>query len=87
MGNKLEEETILEILKKTLTKILKPDKKDITQDTRFIEDLEIDSLDRLEFGYAVEEKLQVKISDEKILDFNSINDYMKYLSEERNLYK
>jgi len=52
----------------------------ITGDTKFLEDLGMDSLDTYEYAYKVMENFAgVHISDEKISEFETIGDYISYI--------
>jgi len=51
----------------------------ITKDTLFSENLGMDSLDRYEFGLTVEEKLGMRIPEEKHIELNNLGDYVDYI--------
>jgi len=53
----------------------------LTPNTRFREDLGMDSFDKYGFGYKMEEELGIDISDGKMQELNSINEYITYLDE------
>jgi acyl carrier protein len=52
--------------------------KDITPEATF-EDLDLDSLDLVEFALAAEEELGVRISDEEAADLETLDDTVKLL--------
>ena len=81
MENKVIKETTLQKLKKNLAYVMGLDEKKITQNTKFREELGMDSLNRYELGYAVEEGFDITIPDEKIQEFNSLNEIDKYIKE------
>jgi acyl carrier protein len=51
----------------------------ITGHTDLFSDLLMDSLDRLEFAYHVEEDFNVKIPDGAIMGLEKLCDYVKYI--------
>lgn len=52
---------------------------DITDETRFREDLHADSLDAVELVMAIEEAFDIEIPDEASEKFNTVGDVLKYL--------
>jgi len=81
MENKLEKKIVLQKLKKNLAYVMDLDEKKITQTTEFRGELGMDSLNRYEFGYAVEGEFDITIPDEKMQELDSINDYITYIEE------
>jgi acyl carrier protein len=90
LSDKMSEEYQQEVLEK-LTKILisqdqwvKEGIKNgrlITKDTRLLEDLGMDSLDSYEYASEVMEKFKgLYIPDEKIIELETIGDYMNEIS-------
>ncbi len=52
---------------------------EITEDTRFQEDLEADSLDLVELIMALEDEYSIQISDEEAQEIRSIKDAVAYI--------
>lgn len=71
------EERLIRILKEN--DCLYNSSKEVTETTLFEKDLGLDSLDRYEYLYYVEETLGVNIPDDKANDFENIKDYANYL--------
>jgi len=88
-SEKMSQEYKEEIFKK-LTGILKDDSRieriineekiKITKDTKFFEDLGMDSLDVYEFMFKIEGEYNIIIPNEKIYELKAISDCMDYLS-------
>jgi acyl carrier protein len=53
----------------------------ITRETRLREDLKVDSLDAAEIILAIEEKLDVEIPDELMMNAKTVGEIMTYLEE------
>jgi acyl carrier protein len=51
----------------------------ITEDARFKEDLGMDSLDRYELVYRVEEEFDISIPDGNAGELKTIKDYVEYI--------
>lgn len=51
----------------------------LSAQTSFKEDLNVDSLDVVEIVMALEEFFDVEIDDEEVLKFNTIGDVVKYI--------
>lgn len=85
MTKKWKEETFGRLVKviKELEGVKKGAK--IKEDSLFYEDLGMDSLERYEYNYAVEEEWGIRIPDEKLLELNTPKDYMNYIAEEECL--
>ena len=76
-------------IKKIITEILDIDESKITLESSFAEDLNIDSLDNVEFIMALEEQFEIEIPDEdaeKILTIKNAVDYVnEKLSKKEDL--
>lgn len=68
---------IIEISKK-----LKVDAEVLKDETRFKEDLELDSIDLVELLMDVEEKLEIEIPDEKAVTIKTVDQLIKVILEE-----
>ena len=55
---------------------------EITEDNRFQEDLEADSLDLVELIMALEDEYSIQISDEEAQEIRSIKDAVAYIEKQ-----
>ena len=70
---------MLEKLKEMIAEKLGADQTEITEDTRFKEDLDADSLDLFELAMAVEEECGVDIPAEELEKMTTVGDVLKYI--------
>ena len=63
-----------------LAKILKKQPSEVQNEARFIEDLEIDSLDTLELIFEIEEEFDIEIPQGQ-LPFVTVQDVINYVQE------
>jgi len=68
-------------LKKIISKELSVSEDEVTPDASFIEDLNADSLDLVELIMALEEEVNIKISDEEADKIKTVRDAMEYVQE------
>ncbi|MDD2413566.1 MAG: acyl carrier protein [Eubacteriaceae bacterium] len=66
-------------VKSLIAEQLEVDEDKITVDTRFVEDLEADSLDIIELVMAFEEEYDKKIPDEELEKIKTVGDIIKIL--------
>ncbi len=76
-AEKTTSEKLMELLMSRFDGI--PRGRKITETSSFDVDLEMDSLDKYEFSYLVDETFGVNILDEDIQKLNSIRDYISYI--------
>ncbi len=72
---------MLEKVKEIIADQLGIDASTITEETRFKEDLEADSLDLFELVMSVEEEFEVEMPSEDLEKLTSVGDIIKYLTE------
>ena len=72
-------DTIKDRVLKIIDKQLNKDTSEIKLDSRFAEDLGVDSLDRVELVMALEEEFQCEIADEEAEKIKTIQDAIKYI--------
>lgn len=60
------------------------DADDITMESNFKEDLNIDSLDLFEMVMDVEDKLSIEIPSEDLEKMKTVGDFVKYVEEHKN---
>ena len=63
-----------------LAKILKKQPSEVQKEARFIEDLEIDSLDTLDLIFKLEEEFDIEIPEGE-LPFATVQDVINYVQE------
>lgn len=57
------------------------DKADISLTTSFVEDMNADSLDVVEFIMALEEEFDIQINDEDVENIKTVGDVVNYINE------
>ena len=62
-----------------IAKQFKKDPSTINEDTRIIEDLEADSLDRVEMLMTLEEDYGISIPDDEVQEIKTVGDVKKYI--------
>jgi len=62
----MEREAVLSGLADVAVELLGVDRDQITEDARFVEDLDVDSLGLVEFVMAVEDRFDVKVPEERL---------------------
>ncbi|WP_024563410.1 acyl carrier protein [Candidatus Phytoplasma tritici] len=72
---------VLEKIKALIATQLSLDTSTITLDTRFREDLGLDSLDALELVMEVEKTFQINISDATLQNFKTVQDIVFYITK------
>ncbi len=74
---------VLEEVKTVIVDVLKIDGKEITADTRFIEDLKADSMDQFFLIDGFCEKFDLNISDEEARQIKTVGDVVSYVSSHK----
>ncbi len=74
-------ETHWEDLKSVIVEQLDVDESEVKPEASFAEDLHADSLDTVELVMALEEKFNIKISDEDARNIKTVNDALTYINE------
>ena len=69
-------------VKEVIAEVLKIDVKDVTPDTRFIEDLKADSMDQFFLIDGLCEKFNLTISDEDARTIKSVKDAVAYIAKQ-----
>ncbi|MDO5717324.1 MAG: acyl carrier protein [Tissierellia bacterium] len=67
-----------EIIKKIIVENLGVEEEEVTLESNLTEDLGADSLDAVEISMAVEEELNIKISDEDLTSLVTVGDLVKF---------
>jgi acyl carrier protein len=68
-------------VKEVIVDVLKIDDANITAETRFIEDLQADSMDQFFLIDGFCEKFDITISDEDARDIQTVQDAVEYIEE------
>ncbi len=72
-----------EIIKEIATKF-NLDENNIKEESRFVEDLNLDSIDLVETLMDIEEEHQIQIPDEKVVEIKTIGEFVQVILEEKN---
>ena len=72
---------MLERVKEIIEEQLNLDNVEITEETRFKEDLDVDSLDLLELVMSFEEEYGVEIPSEELESLTTVGAVIKYLQD------
>jgi len=58
-------------------------KEEITADSSFVDDFEMDSLDMMEMVIEMEKATGIKIENEKLVDIKTVGDLFAYVEESK----
>ena len=58
-------------------------KEEITEDSSFVDDFEMDSLDMMEMVIEMEKATGIKIENEKLVDIKTVGDLFAYVEENK----
>jgi acyl carrier protein len=72
---------VLEGVKEVIVDVMKIDPKDVSLETRFIEDLKADSMDQFFLIDGLCEKFDLSISDEDARQIKSVKDAVTYIEK------
>ena len=73
----------LEGVKEVIVDVLKIDPKDVSMNTRFIEDLKADSMDQFFLIDGLCEKFDISISDEDARKIQSVSEAVTYVDSQK----
>ena len=73
-----------ELIIKNLVEQLDLDKDEITMDSNFVDDFEMDSLDMVEMLIDLEKETGIKIPNEEIVDIKTVGQLVDYLESKKN---
>jgi len=73
-----------EMIIKNLMEQLDLERDEITMDSKFVDDFEMDSLDMVEMMIDLEKETGVKIPNEEIKDVHTVGELIKYLEDKKN---
>ena len=72
---------MLELIRQNLREMLSVDPSEITMDTRFVEDLGVDSLDMVELIQNLEEEYNVEFDAEDMSELKTVGEVISYLQD------
>jgi acyl carrier protein len=72
---------VLEGVKEVIVDVMKIDPKEVSMETRFIEDLKADSMDQFFLIDGLCEKFDLSISDEDARQIKSVKDAVTYIEK------
>jgi len=75
----MDDGNIFERLKKLIVELLEVDETKVVPEASFIDDLEADSLDLIEFITAVEDTFGIEIPDEDAEKIQTVQDAVNYI--------
>jgi len=79
MPTTLNREEIADRVKKVVADVLRVERNNLTEESRFVEDLGADSLDRVTLLMALEEEFEDSIPEEKTNELTSIGAAINYI--------
>ena len=79
----MDEHEILEKIKEVVADKLDADPTDVTDESRFMEDLGADSLDVVELIMGLEDEFGVEISDEEAEGIRTVGDAVKFITDKQ----
>ena len=74
---------VLKGVKEVIVDVLKVDEKEITLETKFIEDLKADSMDQFFLIDGFCEKFDISISDEDARNIKTVKDAVNYIESQQ----
>lgn len=73
-----------ELIVKNLMEQLDLKREDITPESSFVDDFEMDSLDMVEMLIELEKQTDIKIPNEEVKDLKTVGDLIAYLEGKKN---
>ena len=77
----MEREKIKETVLKLVSEQLGKPIDDITEESKFVDDLGADSLDNVELVMALEQEFEIEIPDEKSMEITSVGQAIEHITE------
>ncbi|MFD7448692.1 acyl carrier protein [Kitasatospora sp. NPDC059827] len=74
---------ILDAIAEIIEEVLGVDSADVSAETSFADDLDVDSLAMMEIAVAVEDRFEVKIPDDRVKDLRTVGDAVNYVAGRR----
>ena len=79
MADIATEQQILDGLAEIIDDIVGIDKSEVTPDTNFIDDLDIDSLSMVEIAVAAQDQFHVEIPDDELRNLKTVKDVVNFV--------
>ncbi len=79
----MDEHEILEKIKEVVADKLDADPSEVSEESRFMEDLNADSLDVVELIMGLEDEFGVEISDEEAEGIRTVGDAVKFIADKQ----
>ena len=80
----MEDKIMKELIIKNLVEQLDLDADEITMESSFVDDFEMDSLDMVEMLIDLEKETGIKIPNEEIVDIKTVGQLVDYLEGKKN---
>lgn len=75
---------ILNAITAIVEEVLGVDPAEVSAETSFTDDLDIDSLAMMEIAVAVEDRFEVRIPDDRVRELRTVGDTVNYVAERRS---
>lgn len=79
----MSEEEIFQTLKEIIVEQLGVDEEKVTLEASFVDDLGADSLDVVELVMAIEERVNIEVSDEQADKIVAVSDLVEYIKSQQ----
>jgi acyl carrier protein len=70
----MEQDQLFWEIKKIVADVIEVDEKEFNGETKFVDDLDVDSMMALEILVAIEKKYRIKIPEERLENITNLND-------------
>ncbi|MFF2078971.1 acyl carrier protein [Kitasatospora sp. NPDC058162] len=74
---------ILDAIVEIVEEVLGIDSAEVSAETSFTDDLDVDSLAMMEIAVAVEDRFEVRIPDDRVAELRTVGDAVDYVAEHR----
>lgn len=82
MSDLSDRDEVYERVKSVLIEVLDADEEEVFREAYLVEDLDVDSLDRINLDLALEDEFGRFIGSENIFSFRSVNEILDFLNHE-----
>ncbi|MEU4119181.1 acyl carrier protein [Kitasatospora sp. NPDC028055] len=79
----MSNDDILTAIAAIVEEVLGVDSADVSPETSFADDLDVDSLAMMEIAVAVEDRFEVKIPDDRVRELRTVGDAVDYVAGHR----
>ncbi|MER7847361.1 acyl carrier protein [Kitasatospora sp. NPDC096077] len=74
---------ILDAIAEIVEEVIGVDAAEVSAETSFTEDLDVDSLAMMEIAVAVEDRFEVKIPDDRVRELRTVGDAVNFIVDHR----